>query len=808
MNKYDLFNLTDKGVSSAIINNIILSGVDLSRISEMGFDGFYKDTGIKKEEVYNLVCELALEKQGLYNIFTLTSQGVSDKVCQNLKKQGLTHLFMLKLYPDILLKQKYNLTEANIRKCIDASIVINEDFDKNNPIVKKYLEALYNDKEYMTILKKAILKALDEEYIMEDELLIKLDDCYRYGSLLDKAIEELSNDEFIENSLFGIKKLQANLKEFMFSLSDDKNSGLLHDYLDGVPLDKLSLDYDIKPDKIKQTLAKYPFPSLAEDEYLDLYYSYHLNIDEFSKIFQVDRSVFRYLELKAEKPMGTRNILEMLEDERVSADVRVNVQNTLGKYAKIHGVSVLKTPQDILDIYARFDLKKTMPYKDLYKDFKDYWFNLFHEELPVTDKLWDNILDNSKAIIESKNGYRYYNSLVIDTGFYHALSLNQYQDVEISAKIIFDANLDIMEAYGIKDEYELYFLLKKTYRKSDIEFIRKPIIVFGAGNRNNQIKSILFELSPVSMSEFTKAYSKVFGVNEKSFSNYCQKQFSPYYQDGIFTVNTPKLRDEILQMYKNLLTEDFYFISDIGSLAYKEGIPFQEYYINKDMLEHIGYKDGIRCIYKDKFNSLEDYVSSLFKDEMYLKRIDPKLVSLIEFKKTLCDKIMNYDYIEAEPMHYISIEKITEDGITKDLINDFIEAVKNFVYEDEVFTITSLKNKGFSHPILLKNYSDYFYSSLFIPSKDVIYQRCYSTDSVILKVRVQKENIGICSLIEQIVESKYYMYLPDIVRDLHMIYGITLSETQTKQYISLTDIYCNPDTMLYYLNYETYKRMR
>ena len=808
MNKYDLFNLTDKGISSAIINNIILSGVDLSNIFKMGFEEFAHETGIKKEEVYNKILELEGEKEKPYSIFTLTVAGVSDKVCQSLKRQGITNLFMLKLYPDILLKQKYNLTEGNIRKCIDGFLLIDEPFDKTNPMIKEYLEMLYQDKEYMTILKKAILKSLDEEYIMEDELTIKLDECYRYGSLLDKAIEELSNDEFIENSLFGIKKLQANLKEFMFSLSDDKNSGLLIDYLEGVPLDKLSIDYDIKADKIKSTLSKYPFPILTEDEYLDLYYSYHLNIDEFSKIFQVDRSVFRYLELKASKPMGTRNILEMLEDERVSADVRVNVQNTLGKYAKIHGVSVLKTPQDVLDIYARFELKKTVVSKDLYQDFKQYWFNLFHEELPILEKQWDTILDNSKAIIEGKNGYRYYNSLVIDTGFYHGLSLNQYQDIELSAKIIFDANQDIMDAYDIHDEYELYFLLKKTYRKSDIEFIRKPIIVFGAGNRNNQIKSILFELSPVSMAEFTKAYSKVFGVNEKSFSNYAAKQFSPYYADGTFTVNTPKLRDEILEMYRNLLTEDFYFISDIGTLAYKEGIPFQEYYINKNMLKDLGYLDGVRCIYKDKYQSLEDYVKTLFSEELYLKRIDPKLVSLPEFKKELMDRVMNYDYIEAEPMHYISIGKLNEDGITKEDITDFIEAVKNYVYEDEVFTITSLKNKGFNHPLLDKNYSDYFYSSLFIPSKDVIYQRCYSTDSVILKVRIQKETIGICSLIEQIVESKYYMYLPDIVRDLHMIYGIILSETQTKQYISLTDIYCNPDTMLYYLNYETYKRMR
>lgn len=808
MDKYDLFNLTDKGISSAIINNIILSGLDLSNISELGFEEFVHQTGIKKEDVYNSLCELSKEHHDVYNIFALTSFGVSDKVCQSLKKKGITSLFMIRLYPEILLKQKYNLTEGNIRKISDAILAINESFDKSKDSVKSYLESLYKDTEYMTLLKKSILKNLGEDYIMEDELEIKLEECYRYGYLMDKALEELSEAEFIENSLFGIKKLQANLKEFMFSLSDDKNSGLLKDYLEGVALDKLALDYGIQKDKIKTTLSKYPFPILSEDEYLDLYYSYHLNIDEFSKIFQLDKAVFRYLELKASKPMGKRNILEMLEDERVSSDVRVNIQNTLGKYAKIHGISVLKTPQDVLDIYARFDLKDTLAEKDIYEDYKKYWFNLFHEELGLSEKQFIQILDGSKQILEGKNGFRYYNSLVIDSGFYHALSLAQYVDIEISAKIIYDANISLMEAYDIKDEYELYFILKKTAKKFDIEFIRKPIIVFGAGNRNNQIKSILFELSPVSMAEFTKAYSKVFGVNEKSFSNYAAKQFSPYYQNATFTVTTPKLRDEILNMYKELLKDDFYFISDIGQLANKAGIPFQEYYINKTTLKELGYQDGIRCIFKDKYVSLEDYVNTLFTSDLFLKRMDPKLISLAEFQSSLNARVMNYEYIEVEPSHYVSIEKLNEDGITLELINDFVDTVKNSVYEDEVFTITSLKNKGFTHPILDANYSDFFYSSLFLPSKDVIYQRCYSTDSVILKIRVQKEETGICSLIEQIVESKYYMYLPDIVRDLQMVYGINLSETQTKLYISLTDIYCNPDTMLYYLNYETYKRMR
>jgi hypothetical protein len=231
MHKYDLFNLTDKGISSAVINNIILSGLDLSNVIDLGFDEFVHQTGIKKEDVYNSICELSKEEHDVYNIFALTSVGVSDKVCQSLKKKGITSLIMIRLYPEILLKQKYNLTEANIRKIQDAILTINEPFDKQKEEIKAYLESLYKDQEYMTLLKRNILKNLGEDYIMEDELEIKLEECYRYGYLMDKALEELSNLEFIENSLCGIKKLQANLKDFIFSLSDDKNSGLLKDYL-------------------------------------------------------------------------------------------------------------------------------------------------------------------------------------------------------------------------------------------------------------------------------------------------------------------------------------------------------------------------------------------------------------------------------------------------------------------------------------------------------------------------------------------------------------------------------------------------
>ena len=52
MNKYYLFELTNKGISSAIINNIILSGIDLEKIDTINYEEFYKMTGVKGEDIY------------------------------------------------------------------------------------------------------------------------------------------------------------------------------------------------------------------------------------------------------------------------------------------------------------------------------------------------------------------------------------------------------------------------------------------------------------------------------------------------------------------------------------------------------------------------------------------------------------------------------------------------------------------------------------------------------------------------------------------------------------------------------------
>lgn len=81
---------------------------------------------------------------------------------------------------------------------------------------------------------------------------------------------------------------------------------------------------------------------------------------------------------------------------------------------------------------------------------------------------YNKILQSDKVLTKHNQMMRYYDisSRNYDE-LYNTLNLNQFSDVEISARKLFDENSDLMRDYDIHDEYELHNLLKKTICKED-----------------------------------------------------------------------------------------------------------------------------------------------------------------------------------------------------------------------------------------------------------------------------------------------------------------------------------------------------
>ena len=319
--------------------------------------------------------------------------------------------------------------------------------------------------------------------------------------------------------------------------------------------------------------------------------------------------------------------------------------------------------------------------------------------------------------------------------------------------------------------------------------------------------ALLFELSPVTLADFKKEYSNIFGVNEKSFSNYVTKTFSPYYQNQTFTIPLPELSDNIVSQYKNILVNNFYFVSDIALLANKNNILFYDYFLNKANINKFGFDLYGNYILKSGL-SLDEYFNSIIvNNELDLSFLDSRLMTILPFNKLVSDKCNNLELIEYSNNIYYTSEKLNDMGITKNLLLDFINSINEFVYEDDIFTIDSLINKGFTHKLLEFSLPKLFYSSVLKTSNNFIYKRNLFLNEYIF--RTSKANsLSFINLIEQIIEPKYYMYLEDIIKDLNKLYGISISSNKLLQYLNSSNIYYNDESNLYYLNYEAYRKMR
>lgn len=795
-----LFNLCNYGNSVSTVLKLYQSGLTRSSINELSTTKLVDETNLTINQIEKIKKDLNKITSPL-SIYALCSLGLSSNILDSFSKKIKYYFELFILSDDYLIDKGISPSIINkIREHQHLDYQI--DFSDNDII--NYLTKLEENKLYIEELEKDILRKLDDYYITELELFNKLLDCYKYQNLFNKALNNLTNKGYIEVSLFGIKKLPQTLEEFLFSLKKDKNNLIFIDFINGIDLDTIQDKYEISRLNAKQIITKFELPHLVEEKYLDLYNTYNISKDEFVKIFQVDEKVFRYIELINKLPQGKKNILEMLEDNRVSKETRIRIQNTLGKYALIDGKSVLKNDVDILNIFAK-KINASKSLDEIEKEFKDYWFKLFSKDVKLSNS-FINLVNESMYFVSSNNTYRYYNFSIMDVStFYSKLNLDLYKEAELSTKVIFNSNLDLMSSYDILDEYELYSILKKTNTKKTLEFNKKPIISLNGGNKNNQIKSLLFRTSPITLSDFSLKYTNIYGDNAKTFSNYVTKTFLPFYQENEFVIPLPKVDDVIINYYKNILNKNYYFIDEISSLANENNLLFQDYYLNKDILKHIGYKLDDLCIYKSKFSDFNECIDTLFRSDI-LDLNNNRLTIIPTFINKLNDKLETYDYIEVEEGIYYSKNKLNEMGISISLINDFLSLIPNFIFDDEIFNIDSLISKGLNHKIFDYNLPKLFYASLIRYSNKYRHLIIYNEKNYLFKLSNNKFSFS--DLIYQIIEPKYYMSLADITNDLNKLYGINISDHKVSKIIEATNIYYSSSDNLYYLDYELFNKLK
>jgi hypothetical protein len=437
---------------------------------------------------------------------------------------------------------------------------------------------------------------------------------------------------------------------------------------------------------------------------------------------------------------GTRPIEQFLEDENYPVDIRNIAERAVYKnFITINGTRVLKRRPDL----ANYVLHAHFQDEAKYDAFVETYNNTLRElglatdsQFTLHDRSYQNRLaDANNVLWKYPSRFRYYDIDGHDfSALLYGLNLDQYVDVEYSTLKFFRSYPELMDEYDIRDEYELHNLLKKLYAKKEnhcLSFSRMPMIEFGKADRNNQVLDLLIHLTPISVDDFCNAYEVEYGVLARTVAGSFLACIDIYRnQTGMLDISTEPLPAEQRRVMEELLCDDFYDIAHIVQLYIHEFPDANPNMINSYTLKSMGFNVLSSYVIKDSYVNATDYFRHLLTADEIIdaNKFSSALTSQVAYTSELYNLKSRYEIVEYEPLRFISRRRLERMGATVQDFADYCNQVSKFIRPKTYFTIHSLRQEGFNHPLDYLEFGDWFYASILTEDKERYrYQRMGGT---------------------------------------------------------------------------------
>lgn len=158
-----------------------------------------------------------------------------------------------------------------------------------------------------------------------------------------------------------------------------------------------------------------------------------------------------------------------------------------------------------------------------------------------------------------------------------------------------------------------------------------------------------------------------------------------------------------------------------------------------------------------------------------------------------------YEIIKIDDKKYITKKKLEEIGITKKMIYDFIELIKQNIAENEFFTLYSIENIIESSDIYKYGFDDIFYESILINSKLI---QSTKFQNKIVMTFLEQESITQNDTIINFLKGKQGYGVEDLLEVLIKKYGINLDRQKLLKVVYEEKLYYNRELDKIYLDKE------
>ena len=277
-----------------------------------------------------------------------------------------------------------------------------------------------------------------------------------------------------------------------------------------------------------------------------------------------------------------------------------------------------------------------------------------------------------------------------------------------------------------------------------------------------------------------------------------------YYHEGVYSIDFKTINAERLGYLKTILTEDFYYYSEVKKL-YRGLYPdADEDEINPRSLKMLGFQSYSNYILKN-YNSLTEYFTYLLtKDEVFdYKQYKNRFALVLMFTQLSYEMRRDFDIMLYGNGMAISIKRLEKLGITKKQIADYCSNVVNFVEQGEYFSIHSLRKHGFNDELENLGFDDEFYEGILESYSEINTLQCSNTK--IFVVGEAYKEVQRKDFLASIVEDNVSISKDDFEEILVEEFGMMLAENfYIQNCLTDTDIYYDSIMEKFYIDKNTY----
>lgn len=695
--------------------------------------------GLESQNI-NTVSKLLLkiEQLEIYNIENLGAKSLLQ-VLETIEKFVIENNLDIKIYSPSLTIDEVSIHSMGFNKSAITSLE-NLNILNIGDIRKKYLNgqlaSMFNTKTLNVILdhfKKYLLIKPDSNYYFLKIHLIE----NRFGEVtfnqlqkyinkndldvdFDQLIEDLSsrNDIIVSNEKIRLPKFIEKIKTIALKKESEE---ILLSRFSGKTLQEVADEFGKTRERIRQIVRDrmVNITMIYEEAFVKEYNKFPWHDEVFMKLFNLDNISFNIVKYLGKKPEGInvfpkQYVKQLIEEEIIKG---VSIEEIKGSLPLIFPpqIEIYGVKKDKLNKreFLEYVIEHFVPDKGLHKSKIVKLANKVALENNL-EYHFDVFIDIVTNTVQGLQNTRYYDYLRIDEK-----ALNKFKDILYSVDSVYSCtyfylkHLDFMKEYDIRDGYELHFILRKYFLKSEeflnlIEFNRQPMIA----KRGMQFSDVVLqhwkELNqPVQIDEFADRLIQLYGYHKGTLINVINSTLSNYISLRTIYNFESKVDMQVLERIKHIMVDDFYEINSLTNKLKSHGINHNDYYyFSNSWLDELGYKThDINYIIKKEFSSLKHVFYSKLDgvDSYQITKKDHEMreTTLILFIENLREE---YKAFLIKDNILVTMNYLEKQGLLKDDIKKYVNELKNYIPSNTYFTHHSLLKENYqeAHAIFKK----------------------------------------------------------------------------------------------------------